>query len=217
MDIIINFLTDFFADPENFLTTLFSEKIILASIIIFLWCMLEGESALILAGLAAHGGHIHIVLITFIAGCGGFIGDQIYFYIGRYSKNYIRKKLSKQKRKFAIAQLLLQKYGWPIIFIQRYMYGFRTIIPMSIGLTGYSSKKFALINFISAQVWAAITITLAYIFGNEIWIIINWATEHWYLAIIIIVLFLSSIIYAFKKLENRLLRKERKEKNESRI
>lgn len=210
MDLIIDFINSFFADPEGVLTTLFSERIVLASIIIFLWCTLEGETALILAGLAAHGEHVHIGVITFIAGCGGFVGDQVYFYIGRYSKGYIRTKLKKQRRKFAVAQILLQKYGWPIIFIQRYMYGFRTVIPMSIGLTNYSAKKFALINFISAQIWAAATIVIVYIFGEEIWAIINWAKDHWYLAGILIVLFLCTILYAFKTLENRILSKKGK-------
>lgn len=210
MDALFSFVADFINDPQLVLTSLFEQRIVLASIIIFLWCCLEGEIALILAGLAAHSGHIHIGIITFVAGCGGFVGDQIYFYIGRYSKNYIRKKLKSQRRKFAVAHVLLQKYGWPIIFIQRYMYGFRTIIPMSIGLTGYSAKKFAFINFISAQIWAAITITLAYIFGKQIWDMVDWAKEHWYYSIILIAIFLSSLLFAFKKLEQRLLKKHTK-------
>ncbi|MDD7296633.1 MAG: VTT domain-containing protein, partial [Helicobacter bilis] len=73
-----------------------------------------------------------------------------------------------QRRKFALASRLMQKYGWPIIFVQRYMYGLRTIIPISIGLTRYSALKFALINLISAWAWAAITIVPAWYFGAEI-------------------------------------------------
>jgi len=48
------------------------------------------------------------------------------------------------------------------------MYGMRTIIPISIGLTHYSAKKFAFINLISAWCWAAITIIPAWYFGEEI-------------------------------------------------
>lgn len=58
------------------------------------------------------------------------------------------KKLKTQRRKFAVAHLLLQRFGWPIIFIQRYMYGFRTIIPMSIGITRYSAKNLLLSIFL---------------------------------------------------------------------
>ena len=143
---------------EEFFIKLLTEYVY---IILFLWCIMEGEMALIMAGILAHTTHMHIVPAIFIAGLGGFVGDQIYFYLGRYNKKYIARKLHTQRRKFAIAHIMLKKYGWPIIFMQRYMYGFRMIIPMSIGITRYSSKKFAIINLVSAWCWAAATMVLA--------------------------------------------------------
>lgn len=137
-------------------------------VILFCWSILEGEWGLLLAGIAAHQGHLDVYWCIFIAGLGGFTGDQIYFYIGRLRKDYVQRKFRSQRRKFAIASRLMQKYGWPIIFVQRYMYGLRTIIPISIGLTRYSAIKFALINLVSAWVWAAITIVPAWFFGSEI-------------------------------------------------
>lgn len=137
-------------------------------VILFFWSILEGEWGLLLAGIAAHQGYLDVYWCVFIAGLGGFTGDQIYFYIGRLRKDYVQRKFRSQRRKFALASRLMQKYGWPIIFVQRYMYGLRTIIPISIGLTRYSAVKFALINLISAWVWAAITIVPAWFFGEEI-------------------------------------------------
>jgi len=169
-------------------------------IILFLWSILEGEIGLITAGLLSHNGDMNLYLSIIVAGVGGFTGDQIYFYIGRYKKNYIQKKLRSQKRKFALARGLLKKYGWPIIFIQRYMYGLRTILPMAIGTTGFCIKKFALINLISALIWASITIVPVYIFGEEILKLLSLFKEHWYIAIGIAGVFLVSIsIYFHKK------------------
>ena len=179
----------------------------LAYIIIFFWCILEGELALLLGGIFAHEGHVNLGLIIFVAGLGGFTGDQIYFYIGRYNKKYIQKKLKKQRRKFAVAHLLLQKFGGLIIFLQRYMYGFRTVIPMSIGITRYDAKKFAIINLFSAWIWAAVTILLAWYFGQEIWAFVKWAEEHWYLAALLIASFLSLVIFGFKQMERSILKK----------
>ncbi|KAA8711414.1 DedA family protein [Helicobacter canis] len=153
-------------------------------VILFCWSILEGELGLIFAGIASHTGHLNVWLAIFIAGLGGFVGDQIYFYIGRFNKGYIQAHLSKQRRKLALAHLLLQKYGWSIIFIQRYMYGMRTIIPISIGLTRYSPLKFAIINLISAWVWAAITILLAWIFGDKILEFLQLFKAHPYIFVI---------------------------------
>ncbi|MGZ8191173.1 MAG: DedA family protein [Methylococcaceae bacterium] len=176
-------------------------------IILFLWSILEGEMGLIMAGIMSHTGDMDYFMTVFVAGLGGFTGDQIYFYIGRFNKNLIQRKLHKQRRKFAIAHLLLKKYGWPIIFLQRYMYGLRTVIPMSIGITKYSGKKFALINLISAWVWAAITITPAYLLGDEILSVLIFAKQHWYFALPVAGGFLYAVHRYFLKLEEHFLQK----------
>jgi membrane protein DedA with SNARE-associated domain len=178
-------------------------------IILFVWSVMEGELGLVMAGTMAHTGHMNLATAIFVAGLGGFVGDQIYFWIGRYNKRWLKKYLHRHRRKFALAHLLLKKYGWPVIFIQRYLYGLRTIIPMSIGLTRYSARKFAIINFISAQVWAAVTIVLAYIFGEEILKILEFAKEHWYFALPLAGALLGGILYGFKRMEENILHRRR--------
>jgi len=172
-------------------------------IILFAWSILEGELGLIMAGLMTHEGSMNLYMAIFIAGLGGFAGDQIYFYTGRFNKAYVHKNFKGQRRKFALAHLLLMKYGWPIIFVQRYMYGMRTIIPISIGLTRYSAKTFAFINLISAWCWAAITIVPVWYFGEEILIVIKWAKDHWYYAAPFGILIGGSILYYFHKVTKK--------------
>ncbi len=176
-------------------------------IILFLWSIAEGEVGLIMAGIMTHTGDMQYFMTIFVAGLGGFAGDQIYFYIGRFNKGFIQRKLRSQRRKFAIAHLLLKKCGWHIIFMQRYMYGLRTVIPMSIGITQYSAKKFALINLISAWVWAAVTITPAYFYGEELLVFLAYAKHHWYFALPIAGGFFYGIHSYFKKLERHFLQK----------
>jgi len=178
-------------------------------IVLFFWSILEGEMGLIMAGIFSHMGDMSLPVSIAVGGFGGFIGDQIYFYIGRFNKRYIHNKLRSQRRKFAIAHLLLKRYGWPIIFVQRYMYGMRTVIPMAIGLTQYSSRQFAIINFISAIFWAAITIIPAYYYGAEILEMLKWIKEHWYIAIPIILIVINLIVINLNRLEKNLLEKRR--------
>jgi membrane protein DedA with SNARE-associated domain len=178
-------------------------------IVLFFWSILEGEMGLIMAGIFSHMGDMSLPISIAVGGFGGFIGDQIYFYIGRFNKRYIHNKLRSQRRKFAIAHLLLKKYGWPVIFVQRYMYGMRTVIPMAIGLTQYSSRQFAFINFISAIFWASITIIPAYYYGEDILTILKWIKGHWFFAIPMIALVVWGIISSMNRLEKNLLEKRR--------
>lgn len=176
-------------------------------IILFLWSILEGEMGLIMGGIMSHTGDMWLPVAIFVAGIGGFVGDQIYFYIGRFNKGYIHNRLRSQRRKFAIAHLLLKKYGWPIIFVQRYLYGLRTVIPMSIGLTKYSARKFAFINLISAWMWAALTIIPAYYYGEELLNLLHWMKQHWYVALPLLGSIAGGIIYYLNRLEKKLLEK----------
>ena len=180
-------------------------------IILFAWSILEGEMGLIMAGLLSHTDDMWLPAAIFVAGLGGFAGDQIYFYIGRYNKAYVHRKFRGQRRKFALAHLLLKKYGWPIIFAQRYMYGMRTVIPISIGLTRYDAKIFAFINLLSAWAWASITILPVWYFGDEILKLLEVAKEHWYFAAPFALLFGGGIIYYFQKATQK---KEKKEEDE---
>ena len=93
------------------------------------------------------------------------------------------------------------------------MYGFRIIIPLSIGLTRYSAKKYAIINLISGMCWASVTILLAWYFGEEIWEFVKWAENHWYLAIPIIAMIIWLLFSVFKNIEKKILN-QREEKNE---
>jgi len=178
-------------------------------IVLFAWSILEGELGLVMAGIMAHTGDMILPIALMVGAFGGFVGDQIYFYIGRFNKKYIHNKLQSQRRKFAIAHLLLKKYGWPLIFLQRYMYGMRTVIPMAIGLTKYSSRDFAIINFVSAVFWAALTIIPAFYFGDELLKVLAWIKSHWYFAIPLVITVIVSISFIFNRIEKKLLEKRR--------
>ncbi len=172
-------------------------------IILFGWAMIEGETGLVVAGVLSHTGHMDLTLSIVSAGLGAFAGDQIYYYVGRSGKKIVQRKLITHRRKFALARRLLTRYGWFLIFLQRYMYGLRTVIPMTIGIVGFDKTKFAVINLVSAFAWAAIGIVLSYLFGAVILKIVNEVERYWYYSIPVAALMLlgtyAYIYYATKK------------------
>jgi len=170
-------------------------------IILFIWSIFEGETGLVMAGILSHTGDMNLGASIIVAALGGFVGDQIYFYLGKINKKWVLKELKAHKRKFAKARLLLRKYGGWVIFIQRFIYGMRTIIPMAIGISGYDPKKYALINLISAFVWASVTIIPSYYFGEELLEILKWLKEHFYFAIIFVAITWGILWYINKKEE----------------
>ncbi|MEE6620325.1 DedA family protein, partial [Campylobacter jejuni] len=51
---------------------------------------------------------------------------------------------------------------------------------------------------------------LAWYFGEQIWKMVTWAEEHWYYAAIIIIAFLSLLLFGFKQMEKAILKDKRK-------
>ena len=194
----LNSIKEFFSE-EN-LINLLKEY---GYIILFIWSIFEGESGLVMAGVLSHTGDMNIVTSIIVAALGGFAGDQIYFYLGKINKKWVLEELHAHKRKFAKARLLLRKYGGWVIFIQRFIYGMRTIIPMAIGISGYDPKKYAIINFFSAFIWASLTIIPSYIFGEEILSILKWLKHHWYFAILFALSIIALLWYIDYKEEKR--------------
>ena len=133
--------------------------------VLFLWTFLEGEAGLILAGFLAFEGYLSLGGVILTAYCGAFCGDQFYFYIGRWQGERLLKIFSALARKFHKALRLIEKYGTLVAFISRYTYGFRIILPVVLGMTTFSGRRFCWINLFSALAWAIIFSLAGYIFG----------------------------------------------------
>ena len=134
---------------------------------------LEWEAILILGGFAAHQGYLHLPLVMVSAFLGSFIGDQIYFFIGRkkglayfINKPYAQKKIKR-------FQNLMDRYHTAIILSFRFLYGLRTIAPFTIGLSSVTSKKFFILNMISAMVWSITIGALGFFFGQAFEIVLQ--------------------------------------------
>ena len=168
-------------------------------IILFIWSIFEGETGLVMAGILSYTGSMNLGLSIIVAALGGFTGDQIYFYLGKINKKWILEEFKAHKRKFARARLLIKKFGAWVIFLQRFIYGMRTIIPMTIGLSGYDAKKFAVINFFSAVIWASVTIIPSYFFGDKLLLVLKWLKHHWYIGIAGFIILMAVMAYINKK------------------
>lgn len=52
-------------------------------VVVFVGSVLEGETLLALAGVAAHRGYLSLQWVMAVAAAGAFLGDQLCFLIGR--------------------------------------------------------------------------------------------------------------------------------------
>lgn len=135
--------------------------------VLFLGTFLEGEAILIMAGFLAFQGYLDLTLVILTSFAGSFLGDQFYFYLGRWKGPLLLKIFTSIARKFRKALRLIEKYGNFVAFISRYTYGFRIILPIILGMTKLPATRFLWINLLSALLWAAIFASAGYLFGKS--------------------------------------------------
>lgn len=132
----------------------------------FLWTVLEGETFVIFAGLAAQRGLLNIWLLFLAAWLGSFCGDQIAFAVGRLFGTRILNHLPRLKPGVEKALKWLERYAVAFILSYRFMYGIRNVSSIAVGLSHLSWRKFAFWNCVAAFGWAAVFAGFGYLFGD---------------------------------------------------
>ncbi|WP_246561070.1 DedA family protein [Geobacter grbiciae] len=135
--------------------------------VLFLWTFLEGEAGLILAGFLAFQGYLTLPAVIVTAFGGAFLGDQFYFYLGRWKGPWLLKMFTLVARKFRKALRLIEKYGTFVAFISRYTYGFRIVLPIILGMSSFPASRFLSLNMVSALLWATLFSLAGYFFGKS--------------------------------------------------
>lgn len=128
--------------------------------------LLEGETALVLGGVAAFHGILHARGVMVAGFVGGITGDQLYFYLGR--RHGPRLLATKPHWQAAVTRVSaqLQRHRDLFIFGFRFLYGLRVVSPLMIGLTDVSAVRYTVINVIGGVVWA-VSITMAAVLLGE--------------------------------------------------
>lgn len=122
--------------------------------IVFLWTFLEGETFVIFSGVAAREGLLDLRILIAVAWMGSFLGDQLYFSIGRLYGKRLLARYPRWQSSVDRALSLLSRYSTGFILTFRFIYGVRNVSSFAIGMSPISWARYACLNFIAAGIWA---------------------------------------------------------------
>ena len=158
---------------ESILETL-SQSIGIVGYIILFFCSLGGGFVAIVAASVLSSGVIesidslNIYVCIIIASIANFTGSSLLFYMARYKKKEVMKYFNAHRRKIALSHIWIKKYSYFVIFINKYFYGIKTIIPLVIGFSKFDGKKFLIYNLLASFAWGAIIGGISYAMGDII-------------------------------------------------
>jgi len=166
-------------------------------IILFFYSFGGGFVALATACVLSASGQIDFTTSLVVAGVANFIGDQVLFLLARYNKTYANNLLGKYQRYVAKTENFMLRFGSFAIILQKYIYGIKTLIPLLIGLTHFSSKKFVIYNLLGTILWTLIIGWVFYYLGSSI---TNFSNDFKYFSIGIILILIFGSAYYLKKI-----------------
>jgi membrane protein DedA with SNARE-associated domain len=140
-------------------------KKILLYLVVYLGCFFEGETSLVTSAFAAHRGYLEIIIVMLIALAATQSWDWIWFTIGRKKGKLFIEKKPKLNQKVKKIDLLLEKNPVPVLLGYRFLFGFRTAVPLVIGMSSISKRRFLTFSIINTILWDIMFSSLGYFFG----------------------------------------------------
>jgi membrane protein DedA with SNARE-associated domain len=139
---------------------------------LFVGTLLEGETLLILAGFAAHQGYLQLHWVITVALLGGFLGDQFYFWLGRWRAAWVLSRFKRFAPLFERTNALIDRYHEVLIVAIRFLYGLRTVGPMAFGMSKVPVWRFVFFNALGATIWAVVIGGAGFLFGQamKLWL-----------------------------------------------
>ena len=127
---------------------------------------LEGETILVLGGLAAHRGLLWLPGVMACAFVGSLASDQLFFFIGRRHGAEFVARRPRLQAGLARARPLVERYDTLLILAFRFLYGLRNVTPLALGMSDVSAIRFALLNIVGAAAWAIAIGALGWYVGS---------------------------------------------------
>lgn len=128
----------------------------------------EGETIVILAGIAAQQGigGLNVWWVALAAFAGGLSGDTCWFMIGR--RWGARLLARKPKWKERADKVLHHVYRHRVLFVLsfRFFYGLRNVTPFALATTPMPMWYFSVLNALGAAVWALSFAWGGYVIGH---------------------------------------------------
>jgi len=166
-------------------------------IALFLYSLGGGFFGIIAAATLSYMGKMDLATSMVVAFFSNYLGDIMLFYMARYNREFISPMMKNHRRKVALSNLLVKKYGDWVVFIQKYIYGVKTLVPIAMGMSRYSFVKFAVLNIPSSIFFVLFFGLISYKSSKSIISFVNYLSNYPWLYPVIIFSIGGGIYYYF--------------------
>ena len=129
----------------------------------FVGVLLEGETVLVLCGIAVHRGYLEAPTLLMVGSAAAMLTDNLFFALGRRFGPPLLSRLPRLAPSVDRARALLAQFPRTAVFAMRFLYGTRTVGPALLGSGTLAWSRFAALDALAAGLWCACWLTTGYL------------------------------------------------------
>lgn len=171
---------------------------------IFIGFVIPGESAAVVAGVAASFGHVPLPVAMASIVIAAILGDSVGYEVGKHffgPKVLESRMLLKHQKQIGRAQGFLRRRGGAAVFLGRFTAFFRAMMPALAGASRMPYRRFLAWNATGGLVWGIGFVLLGHIAGSSYHTLEAKAGK--YVAIGLVVVVIAVIIFWRVRSERR--------------
>jgi membrane protein DedA with SNARE-associated domain len=111
---------------------------------------------LLLGGYAAHRGYLELPWVIAAAFVAAVASDQLYFHLSRRHGARMLARRPRLKARVDRALNLVQRHDTLTVFAMRFLWGLRIALPVAIGMSTMSARRFLALNLVAAALWSCV-------------------------------------------------------------
>ena len=216
MNEILTWLLDAVQNVDPVLRTLIAGVAIMLETSVLIGLIVPGDTVVIVAGTAVATPWEGVILAVVVV-AGSLAGESIGFALGRFLGPRIRaSRLGRRigEKNWERSERYLLRRGGPAIFLSRFLPVLHSLVPLTVGMSKYSYRRFLAWTLPACAIWSALYISVAAAAAGtyrELSQTIHFAG---YIFVGIIVAFIV-LVYVGKKIIERSERKHFEEQDDS--
>jgi len=204
----LTWLLDAVQSVDPVLRTILAGLAIMLETSVLVGLFVPGDTVVIIAGTAV-ATPLEGVILAIAVVIGALIGESIGFWLGRYLGPKIRhSRLGRRigDENWERSERYLRRRGGPAIFVSRFLPVLHSLVPLTVGMSGFSYRRFLAWTIPACVIWASLYVTVAALAAGTYRELADRLHFAGYIFVGIIVLFLL-LVFVSKKVIERAERK----------
>lgn len=203
MNEFLSWLLDTVQSIDPVVRTLLAGVAIMLETSVLIGLIVPGDTVVIILGTAVASPLEGIVLGAVVV-LGALTGESIGFWLGRFFGPRIRhSRLGRRigERNWQRSEAYLARRGGPAIFLSRFLPVLHSLVPLTVGMGGYSYRRFLAWTTPACVLWASLYITVSAVAAGTFREVVGQVRFAAYIFIGVIALFLVVMFIGKKLLE----------------